>query len=110
VVAEADDPAVDPHAGLRRERLVAAWVDTEVPQHVEAAGGPVERMGAEVEVEALAVAAAGPSADVLGSFDEGDGMAGASERGGGGQAGEPATDDDGSCVLHVNETIDSAAL
>ena len=102
--------AADQHAGPVDTRAAAADGDAEAAQHVEPAAGPVQGVRAEVDVEAVAVAAAGPAAEVLGALDDGHGAAGAGERGGGGQAGEAAADDDGSCSVHATETIDAPAL
>ena len=110
VAAERDRRAADPGAGPVEPRHLAVDGDAEATQDVAPARRAVEGVGAGVEVEAVAVAAAGPAAEVLGALDDGDGVAGAGQRGGGGQAGEPAPDDDRACVLHASETIDRPAL
>ena len=67
-------------------------------------------MGSEVDVEAGPAPGASPAAEVLGALDDGDGPTGASQRGGGSEAGEPAADHDRSISVHDKETIDAPAL
>ena len=59
----------------------------EAAQHGRAAAGAVQGVGAEVEVEAVTLPAAGPSAEVLGGFEHGDRLPGPGQGGGRGQPG-----------------------
>ena len=68
-------------------------------------------MGAEVEVVAVTVPAAGPSAEVLARLEHQHLVALADEVGGGRQPGQAAADDDdGSFFAHAKETIDRRPL
>ena len=105
-----DHLTVDEHTGPVDPREAAAHGDAETAQHVEPADGPIEGVGAEVDVEAVAMAGAGPAAEVLGSLDHGHGVPVTGQRGRRGQSGEPAADDDRSISVHDRETIEAPAL
>ena len=110
VAGERDGGPADQHRRPVEPGHPAPDGDAEAAQDVEPAAGAVQGVRAEVEVEAVAVAAAGPPADVLGALDDRDGVAVPGERGGGGQPGEPAADDDGSWLVHATQTIDRPLL
>ena len=107
-------PTGDEHAGPVDPRPAPADAHAQAPQHVEPADGPIQGVRPEVDVEPVPVPAARPPADVVGGLDDGHCPSRPGECRGGGQPGQPATDDDRgleiSCCLHVTETIDPPAL
>ena len=95
------------HVGGRRDHLVVdedtgspqpGWapgrVDTEAAEGGQTAAGPVEGVGAEVEIEAVTVAGPGPSAELVGGLEHEGRAAGSGDGGGGGEPGKPSADDD----------------
>ena len=107
------DLVLDEDSSPVEARQPTAHTHAEAAQCGKPATGAIEGMRTEVQVEAVAAAGAGPPAEVLPGFEDGDVPAGTSERGGCREPGEAPADDDGprgAWFMHTTQTNDGRLL